>query len=109
MTPPLRPVRVAAFPSGDLGIVWSDGHESWYVGHSLRCSCSCAHCVDELTGEKTLLDERVPRDVAPKGIQPVGNYGLSVAWSDGHDTGIYTFERLRALCGCDACSGSTAD
>ena len=30
-------------------------------------------------------------------ITPVGNYGVQVAWKDGHDTGIYTWEMLRTL------------
>jgi len=31
------------------------------------------------------------------GMQPLGNYAYNVAFSDGHDTGIYTFELLREL------------
>jgi DUF971 family protein len=27
----------------------------------------------------------------------VGNYALNPRWSDGHETGIYTFEYLRDL------------
>jgi DUF971 family protein len=27
----------------------------------------------------------------------VGRYGYKIVWSDGHDTGIYTLEGLRAL------------
>jgi hypothetical protein len=33
----------------------------------------------------------------------VGNYALAFAWSDGHSTGIYTFEYLRKLCPCPQC------
>jgi DUF971 family protein len=33
----------------------------------------------------------------------VGAYGLRIDWSDGHDTGIYTFDRLRAACPCQTC------
>jgi hypothetical protein len=33
----------------------------------------------------------------------VGNYALSFAWSDGHQTGIYTFGHLRDLCPCPQC------
>jgi DUF971 family protein len=33
----------------------------------------------------------------------VGAYGLRVQWSDGHGTGIYTFERLLATCPCARC------
>ena len=31
-------------------------------------------------------------------ILPVGNYALQPRWSDGHDTGIYTWEFLYSLC-----------
>jgi DUF971 family protein len=98
-----RPVNVIPFPNGELGVVWDDGHESFYDGHVLRCACACASCVDEMTGRKVLEEERVPRDVRAVEIHPVGNYGLSILWSDGHDTGIYTFETLRKLCPCDLC------
>ena len=98
-----RPVNVTPFPSGEIGIVWDDGHESYFDGHFLRCKCACARCVDEMTGRKVLQDERVPRDVGVLEIHEVGNYGLGIQWSDGHDTGIYTFERLRSLCPCADC------
>jgi len=98
-----HPVRVTPFPNGEIGVAWSDGHESWYPSRDLRCACGCASCVDELTGRKTLDDSRVPADVRVVGIHPVGHYGIAIAWSDGHDTGIYTFERLRELCPCDDC------
>jgi len=44
----------------------------------------------------------VPRDgelqpVRVQGMKPVGNYAYSIEFSDGHDTGIYTFELLREL------------
>ncbi len=97
---PIRATRIAPFPNGEIGIVWEDGHESYFSGHYLRCACACAHCVDEMSGAKVLEDSRVPADVAPVELHPVGNYAFSVRWSDGHETGIYTFERLRRLCPC---------
>jgi DUF971 family protein len=100
MSPGPRPVRAQPFPNGELGLVWSDGHESYYPGHYLRCACACASCVDEVSGHKVLDDRRVPEDVHVVELHPVGNYGISVRWSDGHDTGIYTFDRLRELCPC---------
>ena len=95
-----RPTRITPFPNGELGVVWEDGHQSFYPGHPLRCACQCASCVDEMSGHKILDDARVPQDVQPREIHPVGQYGLSIVWSDGHDTGIYTYERLRKLCPC---------
>jgi DUF971 family protein len=98
-----RPVHVAAFPNGEIGIVWDDGHESYFGGHDLRCACTCASCVDEMSGQKVLRDDRVPADVSAQEIHPVGNYAISILWSDGHDTGIYSFEKLRRICPCDEC------
>ena len=92
-----RPDRITRFPNGEIGIVWDDGLESYCRGYDLRCACACAKCVDEVTGEKLLQDERVPQDVRALELHAVGNYGISIRWSDGHDTGIYTFERLREL------------
>ena len=95
-----RPVRVTPFPNRELGIVWDDGHESYFPGHALRCACPCAACVDEMSGKKVLQDDRIPEDIEVAEVKPVGNYGIAIRWSDGHSTGIYTFERLRELCPC---------
>lgn len=100
---PGRPRQVTQFPNGEIGIVWSDGHESYYPARDLRCACACATCVDEMTGQKMLRDESVGADVRAREIHKVGNYGISILWSDGHDTGIYPFKKLRAQCPCDAC------
>jgi DUF971 family protein len=37
------------------------------------------------------------------GAQQVGSYALAVSWADGHQTGIYSWEKLRSLCECDEC------
>ena len=34
-----------------------------------------------------------------KEVFPVGRYGLTPSWGDGHDTGIYTFKMLRRASG----------
>ena len=78
-------------------IVWRDGHVSEYLPRMLRLRCRCAGCVDEITGEPLLDADRVPADVIPLAIRHVGRYALAFDWSDGHSTGIYPFEYLRAL------------
>ena len=97
---PLRATRVTPFPNGELGIVWEDGHESFYPGHLLRCACNCAHCIEETTGRKILDDAGVAQEIKIVELHPVGNYAVSIKWSDGHDTGIYSFNNLRGLCPC---------
>ena len=80
-----------------LAIAWQDGPESFYPVRQLRLACGCARCVDEWTGEGLLDEASVPADVKPVKIENVGRYALQILWSDGHETGIYPFRRLRAL------------
>lgn len=91
------PTRIQQHDLRTLAIDWADGVESLIDVRALRLACGCAVCVDEWSGEPLLAPESVPADVAPLGIQPVGRYAIQIQWSDGHDTGIYPFERLRGL------------
>jgi len=91
-----------------LAITWADGHQSAYEVRALRLACGCAECVDEWTGAERLDEAAVPADVRPVRIAPVGRYAIQIAWSDGHESGIYPFRRLRALCGCAACRAQRA-
>jgi ATP-binding protein involved in chromosome partitioning len=80
-----------------LAISWADGAESLYDVRDLRLACGCAHCVDEWSGEGRLDPASVPDDVHPLQIERVGRYAIQVRWSDGHESGIYPFRRLREL------------
>jgi DUF971 family protein len=50
-----------------------------------------------MTGVRKLRPDMVDPDVYPTAIHYVGRYALQFMWSDGHSTGIYTFEYLREL------------
>jgi DUF971 family protein len=99
------PVEIETNAAGTVRIVWDDGHTSEYTGEALRDACSCATCVDEWTGEKRLKREDLPSGVRPVAMQLVGNYAVHIQWSDGHATGIYTWDALRKACLCGACAG----
>jgi ATP-binding protein involved in chromosome partitioning len=76
-------------------IEWdTEGRETWYPARALRLACPCAVCRDEMSGRALLDPATVPPDVRPVSLELVGAYGLKVRWSDGHDTGIYTFQNL---------------
>ena len=73
---------------------WSADHETALPARDLRLACPCAQCRDEMTGRTLLNPTSVPEDVRPLSIELVGAYGFLVRWSDGHSTGIYTYESL---------------
>jgi ATP-binding protein involved in chromosome partitioning len=50
-----------------------------------------------MSGRPLLNPTVVPLDIRPVHLALVGAYGLRIHWSDGHATGIYTFELLRRL------------
>ena len=88
-----------------LIILWTDGHESIHPYEPLRRSCPCAWCAGE-GGQKGSVDETTmfsEQQLTLYELQPIGRYGLTPIWGDGHHTGIYTYERLRGSCQCDAC------
>jgi ATP-binding protein involved in chromosome partitioning len=103
LPPGAAPVSLAQDGPDVLLIQWSHGHRGRHRVRDLRLACRCAECVDEWTGSQRLAPDAVPADVRPVRIEPVGLYGLSIEWSDGHSTGIYTFETLAELCQCEQC------
>lgn len=94
-------------PIGDqeLLLTWQDGHPSLYNFRYLRLRCACAQCLDEMTGKRLLQPESVAGDIKMREMTPVGNYGIRFLWSDGHQTGIYSFDYLREICPCPKCAG----
>ena len=85
-----------------LRVVWSDGHQAEYPYDYVRGFCPCASCQGHSATEIRLQPPTTP--VEPWRIEPVGNYGVSIQWSDGHATGIYRFDFLREICPCDKCA-----
>ncbi len=81
-----------------IAIDWEDGETCVYAMNHLRSRCPCAACIDEWTHEVLISFDEV-KDVRIKTIRPVGSYAFNIAFTDGHDTGFFTFRKLRALCG----------
>lgn len=98
------PKSIEKIDDDRLRIVWEDGHVSDFTFQYLRQNCPCAMCKDEWSGEMLLDPATVPTDTRSTRAEVVGNYALSFAFSDGHGTGIYSFENLRKMCLCSECS-----
>jgi DUF971 family protein len=97
------PTLVKRVSPGQTDISWNDGHFSSFPSWYLRENCPCAACVEEFTGERRILPGSIPSTLERVNVELVGNYALQFAWSDNHDTGIYTFDYLRRLCPCPLC------
>lgn len=105
--PGLRPTKVDGNEAG-LSVSWSDGHQSVYSGRYLRGSCRCAECVDEWSSARKVGPESVPEGVYTVSGEVVGQYAVKFVWSDGHSTGIYSYDYLRSLCQCNECQAEHA-
>lgn len=98
-----------------LYVRWRDGHESRYPFDDLRKVCPCVDCrtaerPQPQGGLQVLTGPVIGRgEIRIAQMAPVGRYALSFTWSDGHSTGIYSFDFLRSLCPCEICrSGAGA-
>jgi DUF971 family protein len=85
----------------ELAVRWDDGSESYIPLERLRQACPCAGCKGEVdimgnifkNPEKPLTAKAL--ELARLGW--VGAYAIQLAWADGHDAGIYSFEYLRRI------------
>lgn len=98
------PQKIEKVEDEALRILWGDGHRSEFSFRELRLLCRCAQCRDEWTGRLLLEPASVPERVGGERAELVGNYALAFQFSDGHSTGVYTFEMLRRACSCAACA-----
>ena len=107
-------VRVKKSEGTGMEIDWKDGHSSAWNFAWLRLACPCATCHEERDATGRKAGEPKPKSqnllqmyeapVQPMEVTPVGKYALKFKWSDGHESGIYSWEYLRRVCTCAACS-----
>ena len=85
-------------------IQWSDNHACSFPLDGLRRACPCAGCqghekMHELPDPEIFHLPALVRWENVK-VDVAGSVGLRLTWDDGHNSGIYTWERLRAMCPC---------
>ncbi|MDA8060410.1 MAG: DUF971 domain-containing protein [Leptospirillum sp.] len=104
----MKPVPKEVMPHEGraVRILWQDDHESIYSNAYLRENCQCAECIHEWTGEKLIPPGKISPDIRPVSVSPVGNYAISIHFSDGHQTGVYSFDLLRKICPCALCKAA---
>ena len=73
------------------------GEERYQLPHEfLRVLSPSAEVRGHGPGQETLQTGK--RLVEIKGIEPVGHYAIRLVFSDGHDSGIYSWELLHEFC-----------
>jgi DUF971 family protein len=104
-------VKIHVSTGAGMDIIWSDTHASHYDFAYLRDVCPCALCNDEREKRSRVVGSGSGGAVLPmfkpkvtaKAARPVGHYAIQIDFSDGHTTGIFSFEHLREICPCPAC------
>jgi DUF971 family protein len=98
LTPGEFKLRNIAVAGRELALAWADGKESYLPFDDLRRLCPCSMCRSQREAPSDPL--RVVKgpargEITVRNLVPVGAYAVQIVWSDGHDTGIYSFEALR--------------
>lgn len=104
-------VKVHVTTGAGVDITWSDAHSSHYDFLYLREHCPCATCREghkrhESPGSAknaAALPMFKPKTTA-RAASAVGTYAIQIEFTDGHTTGIFSFDHLREICPCDACA-----
>jgi DUF971 family protein len=84
----------------ELAIIWDDGAESYFPSEFLRQHSPSAQNI----GEKDIFGNQYGGDgpkqfpgVLVEGWDLVGNYAMRPWFSDGHNTGLFSWEYLREI------------
>jgi len=88
---------------GELMILWADGHETHHLAPGFAGNVPMCVMQGRDDRRSNHLPIHIPDALEFRKIELVGQYALQFEWSDGHRTGIYSFEYLRELCPCPVC------
>ncbi len=108
------PEHIAISKSKGIQIDWKDGHHSDYGLTWLRDKCPCASCTGAHGTEPRKPETGAASTPFPMfkpalkmlAVEGVGNYAIRIDWSDGHNSGIYSYEHFRSICPCEQCRGT---
>jgi DUF971 family protein len=106
------PEHIAISKSKGIKIDWKDGHHSEYGLTYLRDKCPCAQCTGAHGTPPREPQAQVTNNspfqmfqptLKMLSVEPVGNYAIRINWSDGHSSGIYSYDHFREICQCEEC------
>ena len=94
------PAHIEQISDQVISIKWDDGKEQLFFADKTRGWCPCASCKDKSENEKPALFKVLkanPNNVIFTGWEMIGRYAIRFTFSDGHGTGIYTYEYLKKI------------
>jgi DUF971 family protein len=87
-----------------LSVTWADGAQSFYPIEYLRRMSPSAEMKQFRDEQKenplSVIPEKMTRHEGPLvalSAEMIGNYAIRIRFSDGHDTGIYSWTYLRQI------------
>ena len=81
--------------TGSLNLIYSKRRECKFTCEFLRVFSPSAEVVGHGPGQRT--NPIGKQNVRIVGVEPVGNYAIKIIFSDGHDTGIYSWKYFHWL------------
>jgi DUF971 family protein len=78
-----------------LRVAFRNGISESLPAELLRVTSPSAEVQGHSPAERKLVSGK--RDVTIKEIEPIGNYAVKLVFSDGHDTGLFTWPYLHDL------------
>jgi DUF971 family protein len=104
LPPPIRPIHLDLQRDHGLTVHWNDGRESFYPVVYLRKmspSADARELREQMARNPlTVLPSSAVSGAGPltaTGAELVGRYAVRIRFSDGHDTGIYSWDYLREI------------
>ncbi len=94
MTPTVQDIRVRR-ATKRMELVFSDGSTASLPAEYLRVESPSA----EVQGHSPDQKRTVPgkREVNIEAVEPIGHYAVRIRFTDGHDTGLYSWDVLHEL------------
>lgn len=104
--PRTKPVAIHVDRQTAVTIQWADGHRSVYPVWFLQKFCGSASCSVTRQSDPTagrgllpIISQKALTRPEIEQVIPVGKYGLRFIYNNCNPcTGLFTFERLRAIC-----------
>ena len=90
---PAQVVDVEVEREVEVRVTYDDGVTATFPVLELRRACPCAGCRGKREHDRPVYEGS---SVSILDAELHGNWGISLRWSDGHDTGIYAWQHLRS-------------